>query len=183
MQFISGSLEFLVTNTGVFLSFFFFLQNCHYILLFYMKLTSNFIMFLSVQRTVINMKHRCHWDLQLLFTMKYVKSHRMYLENMCIPLDIPFYLVWPWCWTLGESLNQSITVETKTLHHVVPYLTLLQFLLLTWMAGFLKRAAVCVLTSVASSLHVLDETTADVMQHHQPNELWDMESNLLPSFC
>jgi hypothetical protein len=43
--------------------------------------------------------------------------------------------------------------------------------------------AVCVLTSVVSFLHVLDETTADVRRHHQPIESSDMESNPLPSFC
>jgi hypothetical protein len=43
--------------------------------------------------------------------------------------------------------------------------------------------AVCVLTSAVSFLHMLDETTADVRQHHQPIELSDMESNPLPSFC
>jgi hypothetical protein len=43
--------------------------------------------------------------------------------------------------------------------------------------------AVCVLISAVSFLHALDETTADVRQHHQPIESSNMESNPLPSFC
>ena len=62
----------------------------------------------------------------------------------------------------------------------IPYLVLQSLLLRIWS---LKMLAVCALTSAVSFLHALDETTADVRQHHQPIESSDMESNPLPSFC